>query len=394
MPELMESKEKKVIAFYLPQFHRIPENDQWWGEGFTEWTNTKKAKPLFDGHYQPKTPLNEDYYDLSDVTVMERQATLAKEYGLYGFCYYHYWFKNGKKLLEKPVENMLNDPKVDIPFCLCWANENWTRNWDGGNFEVIAEQEYGNQAEWEKHFDYLLPFFKDDRYIKYQGKPLMVIYKPEIIDDFDRMMSCWKERARKKGLPGLIILRQFPFSYFDPLWNSENIDYTIKFEPAFSNSQRIHLTEQLQKLSNKRRLKKIVGNVLNRLGLKTAIKKRIIDLERKDNRNKRQNKELDVFGYDEAWRIILDDEPYGNTLINGAFVNWDNTSRNKNGRLYKGSTPEKFQMYFFELLNKPTAINCIFINAWNEWAEGAYLEPDEKYEYAYLEALSNALNRL
>lgn len=151
---------KKIIALYLPQFHTIPENDKWWGNGFTEWTNTRKAKPLFKGHYQPKTPLNENYYDLSDVTVMEKQAELAKKYGVYGFCYYHYWFKNGKKLLEKPIENMLSDKKVKIPFCLCWANENWSRNWNGGNREILMEQDYGNKKDWDKHFEYLLNFLK------------------------------------------------------------------------------------------------------------------------------------------------------------------------------------------------------------------------------------------
>ena len=151
MAELKADNKIKVIAYYLPQYHSIPENDAAWGKGFTEWVNTKKAKPQFEGHYQPKTPLNDNYYDLSDVNVMVKQAAMAKKYGIYGFCYYHYWFKNGKKLLEKPVEQMLKTSKVDIPFCMSWANENWSKRWDGGKEELIVEQDYGEEEDWRKH---------------------------------------------------------------------------------------------------------------------------------------------------------------------------------------------------------------------------------------------------
>ena len=159
MAEIMDGNGLKVIAFYLPQFHSIPENDQWWGQGFTEWTNVKKALPLFEGHNQPRIPLNKNYYDLMDDEVKISQAKLAKKYGIFGFCYYHYWFKNGEKLLEKPAEQMLQNKDVDLPFCFSWANENWSRNWDGGNQEIIKEQDYGDKSDWEKHFQYFLPFF-------------------------------------------------------------------------------------------------------------------------------------------------------------------------------------------------------------------------------------------
>ena len=171
----------KVIAFYLPQFHAIPENDKSYGKGFTEWTNVKKAKPLFADHNQPRVPLNQNYYDLLEQGVMKNQADLAKKYGVYGFCYYHYWFADGKKLLEKPLETMLTDKSVDIPYCICWANENWTRRWDGGNNEVIVEQNYGDRANITRHAQYLTQFFKDERYIKEDGRPLLLIYKPELI---------------------------------------------------------------------------------------------------------------------------------------------------------------------------------------------------------------------
>ena len=168
----------------------------------------KKAVPLFEGHMQPNIPLNNNYYDLSDVTVMERQAELAKKYGVYGFCYYHYWFKGGKKLLEKPIEQMLKDKKVDIPFCLCWANENWSRNWDGGNREVLMEQEYGGINEWKKHFIYLLQFFKDERYIKYDNAPILIIYRPEEIKCFSKMINAFKHFAVKAGFRDLLVISQ------------------------------------------------------------------------------------------------------------------------------------------------------------------------------------------
>ena len=165
----------KVIAFYLPQFHTIPENDEWWGKGFTEWTNVKAAKPLFEGHVQPRIPLNNNYYNLLDDEVMEWQVELARQYGVYGFCFYHYWF-DGHMLLEKPMENMLNSDKINFPYCICWANENWTNAWTAnGDVKTLIKQTYGDREEWERHFSYLLDFFKDKNYIKENNKPLFVL---------------------------------------------------------------------------------------------------------------------------------------------------------------------------------------------------------------------------
>lgn len=172
---------EKVVAFYLPQYHPIPENDKAYGKNFTEWVNVKKALPLFENHNQPRIPLENNYYSLLDENTMIEQSKLAKSYGIYGFCYYHYWFKNGKKLLEKPLEMMLNTKEIDIPFMLCWANENWTKHWDGGNNEIIVEQDYGDYDDLINHIDYLCRFFRDKRYIKIDDKPVLVIYKPEII---------------------------------------------------------------------------------------------------------------------------------------------------------------------------------------------------------------------
>jgi lipopolysaccharide biosynthesis protein len=177
-------KKIRSIAIHLPQYHTIPENDEWWGEGFTEWTNVKKAKPLFEGHHQPHVPLSNNYYDLSENKALCKQAELAKKYGIDGFCFYHYWF-NGKKLLEKPLEQMLERGTPDFPFMLCWANENWTRTWDGMDKHILMKQEYGFEDD-EAHFDYLLPFFKDDRYIKIDGKPVFLVYRTELFPDINR----------------------------------------------------------------------------------------------------------------------------------------------------------------------------------------------------------------
>ncbi|RRQ78488.1 glycoside hydrolase family 99-like domain-containing protein, partial [Enterococcus faecium] len=192
----------RVIAFYLPQFHEIPENNEWWGEGFTEWTNVKTARPLYSGHYQPREPINDNYYDLLNDDVKEWQVSIAKKNGIYGFCFYHYWF-DGKMLLEKPVEQFLKNKNLDINFCLSWANEPWTKAWVSKNDSILIEQNYGNEENWEKHFDYLLPFFKDSRYICNDGKPLFVIYRPEQIGCLNEMLDYWQILAKKNGLAGI-----------------------------------------------------------------------------------------------------------------------------------------------------------------------------------------------
>ena len=224
----------KIIAFYLPQFHNIPENDEWWGNGFTEWTNVKKAKPLYEGHMQPRVPLGGNYYNLLDDNVKIWQADLAKKYGVYGFCYYHYWF-NGKMLLEKPMEQMLANKEVDIPFCICWANEPWTKAWVGDERKLLIAQEYGQEEEWKQHFMYLLPFFKDERYITKDGKPLFVFYRPDIVPCMKEMIETWDKLAKENGLSGIT----FAFQSGDYDWNNSKeaklFDYDIEFQPPYAS---------------------------------------------------------------------------------------------------------------------------------------------------------------
>lgn len=192
----------KILALYLPQYHRIPENDNWWGEGFTEWINVKKGTPLFKGHYQPKIPLNNNYYDLSDGNgeVWRWQAELAREYGIYGFCIYHYWFE-GKMLLEKPMEILLRRKDIDVNYCICWANETWRRTWYGLRNEVLIEQTYGTEDDWKNHFKYLLPFFKDSRYIKIKNRPVIHIYRSSEIENLSLMRTLWDSMAIENFRP-------------------------------------------------------------------------------------------------------------------------------------------------------------------------------------------------
>lgn len=378
MAEINQNDKTKIIAFYLPQYHTIPENDKWWGKGFTEWTNVKKAKPLFTGHDQPRVPLNNNYYNLLNDDVKIWQVNLAKKYGVFGFCYYHYWFKDGKQLLEKPAEQMLNNQNVDLPFCFCWANENWSRNWDGGNQEIIMEQNYGNQQDWELHFQYLLKFFKDDRYITVDGKPLFVIYKPDLIADLYQMVNYFKSRAKQEGFPGVCFAFQFPTYFSDIFYRDDIFDYMIEFEPVFSRSN-------VQRSQSKKveAMRKIFGeNFISQYRKRKGIK----------GYNYNKPRYLSMFFYDEAWDTILSQQ-WDKKIIPGTFIDWDNTPRNKHGAMYTGFTIEKFEKNMSLLIKKSRENNknMIFINAWNEWGEGAYLEPDEKYGYKKLEAIKKAL---
>ncbi len=382
MAEVLDGKGVKLIPFYLPQFHTIPENDEWWGKGFTEWTNVRKAPPLFEGHDQPRVPLDGEY-DLMDDAVKIRQAKQAKEHGIFGFCYYHYWFKDGKKLLEKPAEQMLANKEVDLPFCFSWANENWSKNWDGGNREVIMAQEYGGKAEWEAHFQYLLPFFKDERYITVGGKPLFVIYKPEQIIDVYQMTQYWRKRAVEEGFPGLCLAFQFPTYYADMYYRDDVFDYRIEFEPVYSRN----LASMKPGTSSK---VKMMRKILGENGVSSYRKSRQSTM----GSSWGQPQALGMHFYDEAWERILS-APWTEELLPGGFVDWDNTPRNKHGVMHAGFTIERFQAYMTQLVKRANDEKkpMMFLNAWNEWGEGAFLEPDQKYGYQKLEAVKAALEQ-
>lgn len=340
----------KKIVFYLPQFHEIPENNKWWGDGFTEWVNVRKAYPLYEGHEQPKVPLNKNFYNLLDKNTLKWQVKLAKENGIDGFCFYHYYF-NGKKLLEKPAELLLKEKEIKVNFCFSWANEPWTRAWDGKTRDIIMPQEYGREKEWLEHIDYLLPFFKDERYIKKENKPIFLIYRTNNIPNCDKMIEFWDERLRKEGFDGVYIIETLNSFQKEPvLKKSQGI---VEFEPMLTMRHYLSPLRQLVRIINKK------------LG------------------------KLDIVSYEEVWDcIIRRKRTYeGKKRSLGAFVSWDNTARKgAKGLIIEGATPEKFGKYI-EIQNSKENIEFLFINAWNEWAEGTYLEPDERNNYQYLEKI-------
>ena len=365
----MNDNKVKIIAFYLPQFHEFKENNEWWGKGFTEWNNVKGAKPLFEGHNQPRIPLNKNYYNLLEDDVAEWQAKLAEEYGIYGFCYYHYWF-DGKMLMEKPMERMLSNKNITLPFCICWANENWTRTWADKSREVLISQTYGDREDWKKHYEYFRSFFKDDRYIKVDGKPVLVIYRPEIIGPLREMLTMWNEMAKADGFPGVCFMYQFKNYNHQKDKDGDMFDFGIEYQPIFSRWEYKKSFSFIRKF--------IINWVSDLLHLKT------------------NEKNVVCMDYDKEWKRILKTRPRDEKMIPGAFTDWDNSPRHKNkGFVYLNANPQKFENYLKQqLLRTETVYNkdMLFMFAWNEWGEGGYLEPDEKYGYGYLEAVKNALN--
>ncbi len=357
----------KVMCMYLPQFHTFPENDEWWGKGYTEWTAVKRARSLFKGHVQPKVPVNGHYYDLVNegAATLRWQAELARKYGIYGFSIYQYWF-NGKQLMEKPMEILLENRDIDINYCICWANESFTRTWYGLSEQILMKQEYGNEADWCNHFDYLLKFFNDDRYIKIDNKPLLQIYRSFDIECLDEMLDCFNRRARENGFDGIYVVSGKTAGVMDT--RSELIDGYYYFEPGYT------LKHDFSRCS---KLKYNVG-----VAFKTFL-----------NRFRR-NKMLErsIKG-DDILKGIVSRE-YAENEFPGIMPDWDNTPRRDyKGLVYRGTNPDKFADALAALKKKKMGhkTDFVFVNAWNEWGEGAVVEPDEYRKYEYLEAIHKVL---
>ncbi len=354
----------KVLAFYLPQYHTFPENDEWWGKGFTEWTNVKKAKPLYPGHYQPEVPLDGNYYDLSDFSNMKAQMETAKKHGLDGFCYYHYWF-GGRLLMEKPLEAMRDYNGEKLPYCLCWANEPWTRAWDGNTKSVLMPQNYGGEEEWEKHFQYFLTFFRDPRYIREDNAPVLVIYRCNNIPNCDEMAAYWERRAREEGFSGIYLIEEVNSFQTEPVLKASKA--YLEFEPVYTTNHRRNFFEKAFDKTRTTLFNLFTGN-----------------------------KCMHVYSYRTVWKNILrrQETPMaGKERCPGAFVRWDNTPRRgKNAIFYAGASPKDFGTFLTRQLFRANEAGSryLFINAWNEWGEGAYMEPDTRFGWAFLNALKRA----
>jgi lipopolysaccharide biosynthesis protein len=347
----------KPVAFYLPQFHPFPENDKWWGKGFTEWTNVTKARPNFSGHYQPHLPIHLGYYDLRVPEIMEEQAALAKNYGIYGFNFYFYWF-NGKTLMEKPLIEMRSNTKVDINYCLTWANENWTRRWDGQENDILIAQNYSIEDA-KKFINHIIPYFKDERYIKIDDKPLLCIYRPKLIPDLKSILNIFRDSAIKAGFSDLYLVCIRSFDNDDP--RVSGFDAAAQFPPLYIPAKNITSSYEF---------------------INKSYQGSLYDYD-----------DIASNGYKEA-------EP-DYKLFRSVMMGWDNTARRQNNSHafpnYSLDTFSKWQSAIYNNLfyndKYSNDEKIVFVNAWNEWAEGTHLEPDVKYGYAQLNSVySNVKN--
>jgi len=343
--------EVKLIAHYLPQFHPFEENDKWWGKGFTEWRNVSKAKPHFKGHHQPHLPADLGYYDLRIPEVREAQAEMAKAYGIYGFCYYHYWF-GGKKLMSLPFEQMLKSKKPDFPFCVCWANENWTKRWDGREEDVLIAQNHSDEDD-RAFIKDLIPAFRDNRYIRVKDKPMLLLWRPKLLPDMKRTASIWREEAKKHGIDDLYLVAVESW-HADVPPSEFGLDASTQFAPQTV----FHYKHQIEMFNYQ---------------------------------------DVTMVNYMQTMEHLVNLPNPNYPYFRSAFPAWDNTPRReKGGFIFHGSSPLLYAYYLhkqIELTKKHNAPEeqYVFINAWNEWAEGAHLEPDMKHTYAYLQATLDAL---
>jgi hypothetical protein len=352
LKKLEKASNVKLIAFYLTQYHPIPENDEWWGKGFTEWTNVTKATPKFRGHYQPHLPSDLGFYDLRVRETHYKQIDLAKSYGIDGFCYYYYWF-SGRRILEKPLEEMFDDPKSDMPYCLCWANENWTRTWDAGNKEILLLQEYSaeNDLEFIKSIE---KHFRDSRYIHKNGAPLLLVYRPQHMPDPVGTTEVWRKHCRDVGIGEIHLACCLTHGNWDH--KKFGFDSGVEFPPHNIRQQ----------------------NISHELCFNDAWQGYVVD-------------------YKDAAQMYLNGN-YGpeRSVFRGVFPSWDNTARRgSTATVILNGTPENYEYWLSSAIKQtkrdfPNEERFVFINAWNEWAEGCHLEPDQRYGHRFLEATLQA----
>jgi len=366
----------KILAFYLPQFHPIPENDAWWGKGFTEWRNVVTARPRFRGHHQPQIPADLGFYDLRLEETRIAQANLAREYGIYGFCYYHYWF-NGKMLLERPFNEVLQSGRPDFPFCLCWANENWTRVWDGSDKHTLIQQDY-NQEDRITHIKWLCMAFKDPRYIKIGNKPLMLIYRTDNITDLQDRIREWRTYVKEHGFDDIYLCAVR--SNFVQAEETDLIrlgfNAIVEFQPYYKD---------FPKRSMSAYVKLVIRHCYNYLITKYHMQS-FLPLLNENN----------IYSYAKLVSVVMN-KPQPDSFIKFpcATPSWDNSARKRKAFIIQNDDPLKFQEWLESALRKADAYQdeekIVFLNAWNEWAEGCHLEPDIRNGKRFLEAVKNAL---
>lgn len=353
----------RAIAFFLPQFHPVPENDAWWGKGFTEWTNVAKAKPLFKGHYQPHVPADLGFYDLRLPEARAAQAELAREHGMGGFCYYHYWFA-GRRLLERPVDEIIVSGEPDFPYCLCWANQTWTGIWHGAPNRILVEQTYPGEDDHRRHFDALVPAFTDRRYLRVDGRPIFVVYSPDELPDSARFADLWRSLAQRAGLPGLYLIGEHRSSTWDPARIGFDARVDVRLPPR---------REVLQAWASWR-------NPVRKLRYWWA-----------DRRNLPT-----IHHYANAMPYLVGEPTPGIRSFPCVIPNWDNTPRSgANGLVLHGATPELFREQVRTALRyvskHPPGERLVFVKSWNEWAEGNHLEPDLRDGRGYLEVMRDEM---
>ena len=377
----------RVIAYYLPQFHPIPENDKYWGKGFTEWTNVAKAKPLFKGHYQPRIPADLGFYDLRLPEVREQQAQMAREAGIEGFCYWHYWFGNGKRLLQRPFNEVLQSGKPDFPFCLAWANHSWkTSTWEnGGKDRMIVEQRYLGEEDYTLHFQEVLPAFRDKRYITIEGKPLFAIFDPYNFQDVSNFIKTWQRLAKENGLKGI---------YFIAMSNStstlqRNADGTLKrVAPNLQSSERVYNDLLNLGFDGINSFGKSRAEMLY-MGKYARIAKKLLH-------QYLPFLPTHCINYEKITQHFFAPEDSWQNVYPSIFPQWDRTPRAGNSEgVYVNATPTTFKKHIQNALNviknKDMEHRILFLRAWNEWGEGNYVEPDLKYGHGFLDAIKEVI---
>jgi hypothetical protein len=362
----------RLIAFYLPQFHPIPENDKWWGAGFTEWTNVTRAKPLFRKHQQPRLPADLGFYDLRIPEVRAAQADLARECGIEGFCYWHYWFGSGRRILERPFQEVLNTGEPDFPFCLAWANQSWSGIWHGNPKSVLIRQEYPGADDEAAHFAWALSAFRDPRYMRVNGKPIFVVYAPHDLPSTSGFVGHWRRLALEASLPGLYIVAvSTAYDAGIDLYRNPILDPFDAVTP---------LTPQDFLDGPGRR---------SRTDLRRRWRER--DFGSKLKRWTEKYRRPARFDYGRVVELALETLPDTPQFLPCVLPNWDNTPRSgARGVVFENATPELFARYLTKAVAKvrtrPRETAIVFLKAWNEWAEGNYIEPDALNGHRYLDA--------